>query len=188
MTSDQIMIAITAVYCIATILICVFNYRSAREIRDQTREQRRQFTETNRAVVDLTLVSVRGGLLCLQVRNTGRKIARNVQIKINKEFNDSLENEYLKNAFMNMQDSKFNLGIGEKWLSAIGTSSITSRLSPQMTATVKYDGEDGEYESRTIMDLSSYRWMLIYDSNEDEIRMHLKEMAEAVKEISRKHK
>lgn len=53
--TDWIMIAITAVYVIATIFICIFNYRSAKATREQLAESKRQFEENNRAFVTVPL-------------------------------------------------------------------------------------------------------------------------------------
>ena len=55
--TDWIMIAITAVYVIATIFICIFNYRSAKATREQLAESKRQFEENNRAFV-LSLIHI----------------------------------------------------------------------------------------------------------------------------------
>lgn len=46
--TDWIMVCITAVYVIATILICLANMRSAKATRDQLAESKRQFEETKR--------------------------------------------------------------------------------------------------------------------------------------------
>ena len=66
--TDWIMIAITAVYVIATIFICIFNYRSAKATREQLAESKRQFEENNRAFVTVTFETIRGSLLVLQKR------------------------------------------------------------------------------------------------------------------------
>ena len=46
--TDWIMVGITAVYVVATIVICWFNGKSARASRAQLEESRRQFEETKR--------------------------------------------------------------------------------------------------------------------------------------------
>lgn len=46
-----LMVVITFVYVIATIMICIFNGRSAKETHEQVSESRRQFEETKRLSV-----------------------------------------------------------------------------------------------------------------------------------------
>lgn len=46
--TDWIMVAITAIYVIATIVICVFNYKTAKAASMQIQESKRQFDETRR--------------------------------------------------------------------------------------------------------------------------------------------
>ena len=73
--TDWIMIAITAVYVIATIFICIFNYRSAKATREQLAESKRQFEENNRAFVTVTFETIRGSLLVLNIHNHGHQVA-----------------------------------------------------------------------------------------------------------------
>ena len=75
--TDWIMIAITAVYVIATIFICIFNYRSAKATREQLAESKRQFEENNRAFVTVTFETIRGSLLVLNIHNHGHLSAGN---------------------------------------------------------------------------------------------------------------
>ena len=46
--TDWLMVGITGIYVIATIVICVFNGKSAKATRDQIAESKRQFEETKR--------------------------------------------------------------------------------------------------------------------------------------------
>ena len=54
--TDWIMVAITAVYVIATIVICVFNYKTAKAANLQIQESKRQFDETRRLQVFIFLL------------------------------------------------------------------------------------------------------------------------------------
>lgn len=46
--TDWIMVVITAIYVVATIVICVFNYKTAKAANLQIQESKRQFDETRR--------------------------------------------------------------------------------------------------------------------------------------------
>ena len=83
--TDWIMIIITAVYVIATIFICVANFKSAKATRDQITEQKRQFDETNRAYVTVHFEVSPSKLYTLCICNHGNKIAKGVHL----EFEDS---------------------------------------------------------------------------------------------------
>lgn len=48
MITDWLMVIITSIYVIATILICVFNGKSARATREQIAESQRQYDDTQR--------------------------------------------------------------------------------------------------------------------------------------------
>ena len=85
------MVVLTAVYVIATIAICLFNYKSAQATREQVAESARQFEETNRAFVTVYADFIRNGLFVLCVSNSGNKPA--------KEINVNIGEEYFKNIF-----------------------------------------------------------------------------------------
>ncbi len=53
---DKLMVALTAVYVVATILICYFNYRSANASREQAAEMRRQYDAENRPYITTELI------------------------------------------------------------------------------------------------------------------------------------
>ena len=46
--TDWLMVGITFIYVVATIFICIFNYRSAKATRDQVEESQNQFYESKR--------------------------------------------------------------------------------------------------------------------------------------------
>lgn len=115
--TDWIMIAITAVYVIATIFICIFNYRSAKATREQLAESKRQFEENNRAFVTVTFETIRGSLLVLNIHNHGHQVANNVSVKINPEFIANVpDKEYL----VKLCESSFTLGVDKSWFVCFG--------------------------------------------------------------------
>ncbi|MCI5733161.1 MAG: hypothetical protein MR296_03960 [Tenericutes bacterium] len=74
---------LTLVYVIATIAICIFNYKSAKATREQTMESKRQYEDLNKAFVIPKITELEGKILCLSFQNIGRDIAKNVEISIN---------------------------------------------------------------------------------------------------------
>ena len=54
--TDWLMVGITGIYVIATIVICIYNAKSANAARKQTEEMQRQFTEANRQIIEVELI------------------------------------------------------------------------------------------------------------------------------------
>ena len=84
--TDWLMVIITAIYVVATIVICYFNGKSAKAAKMQTDEMIRQYNIANRPNVTIHFDIIRSGLMCFIIENEGNKPAHNVSIKINKEF------------------------------------------------------------------------------------------------------
>lgn len=100
---------LTLVYVIATILICVFNYKSATAARKQTEVQIKQFNATNRPNIIPCFTMVEGAMFCLTFKNIGTECAKNLKITINQEWLDCFD-EALKQKEMpgNMRESLKN--------------------------------------------------------------------------------
>ena len=98
--TDWLMVIITAVYVAATIVICVFNGKSAKAAKEQTETARqqidemiRQYNESNRPIVIVRFEIIRSGLLCFVLENIGPVVAEDIKIRINDEVIDNLEKE-----------------------------------------------------------------------------------------------
>ena len=89
--SGFIMALLTFVYVIATILICIFNYKSAKATNDQTREAYKQFIENSRAHIVPKIIELEGEMLCISFQNIGKNIATEVEIKVNEKWLKELE-------------------------------------------------------------------------------------------------
>ena len=86
-----IMAILTFVYVIATILICYFNYKSAKATNDQIEELYKQFIENSRAHVVPKIIELEGKMLCISFQNIGNAIAEEVIIKVNESWLKKLE-------------------------------------------------------------------------------------------------
>lgn len=89
--SGFIMALLTLVYVIATILICIFNYKSAKATKEQTKESYSQFIENNRAHIVPKIIELEGEMLCLSFQNIGKDIATEVIIDVNEKWLKKLE-------------------------------------------------------------------------------------------------
>lgn len=80
MITDWLMIVITAVYVIATIFICIANFKSAKATREQVAEARRQYEEEHRAFISYELIYEHRIWYGLRFTNHGKRVATNVQL------------------------------------------------------------------------------------------------------------
>lgn len=183
--ADWIMVAITAIYVVATILICIFNYRSARATREQVSEMQRQFEESNRAFVTVTFEIVRSGLAVLHIENHGKRVANNVRINIDKTFVDNVQDEEDKKRIIKLNNSAFSLGIGQSWYICIGSHLQLEQMGKKLLhINISYSDNNADYEEKTDIDLIQFFWALIYDSPLEDIYQQAKDTNKYLKSIS----
>ena len=85
------MAILTFIYVVATVLICVFNSKSAKATSNQTKELYREFLENNRANVVPMIIVLEGQMLCLSFQNVGKSIATDVKICVKEAWLKKLE-------------------------------------------------------------------------------------------------
>ena len=184
--SEWALVCITAVYVLATIAICFFNYRSAKAIREQVQESKRQFDETNRPNIDVTHEIIRGGLICLKIENTGRKLAQHIRLTINDNFIQCTQGLFGNSFLTELKGSVFSLGIGQKWFIVLcGPQEITRLYANLLEIDISYEADRQTYTGHVSIDFSQYKWTLIYDSPLDDISQHQKKISEALSHIER---
>ena len=181
--TDWIMIAITAVYVIATIFICIFNYRSAKATREQLAESKRQFEENNRAFVTVTFETIRGSLLVLNIHNHGHQVANNVSVKINPEFIANVpDKEYL----VKLCESSFTLGVDKSWFVCFGGTPELGKISNiPLKITICYSDIFSTYSESTTIDLKQYLWSIIYDSPTEDTYQEMKKMTKSIQSMDK---
>ena len=170
--TSWIMIAITFIYVVTTVFICVANLRSAKATRDQLAEQKRQFDETNRAVVEVTVDTIQGAWLGFIFKNTGLKLARDICVSINDAFLEELEGEG-KKLIPELLKSSFILGIGQAYTVAFCNLGEQTSLCNAIV-NVSYRDDKEEYSDEFTFNLSLDNWRLIDTSDLSQIREHLK--------------
>lgn len=189
---DWIMVIITGIYVVATIFICVFNYRSAKATRGQVAESQRQFEESNRAFVTVTFEIVRGGLAVLHIQNHGKRIASNVMIRVDKAFTDNISDGNDRERVEKLNKSVFTLGIGQSWYICIGSHLQMEQMGEEVLhINIKYSDSNSTYTDEISIDLLQFFWALIYDSpledmyqQSKEVNAHLKSIATNLKSSS----
>ncbi len=185
MNADWVMVVMTAVYVIATILICVFNYRSAKATKEQVAEAKKQFEESNRAYVTISMELIKSGLVVLRIANQGNRIASNVRIHINDDFLDCLENKDRDN-MVKLTQSTFSIGIGQKWYLLLDSHIYLDRLAQKnLELFVAYDDIQGHYEDHFSIAFGEYFWTIIYDSPTEDIFQEIKKQTKSLDKLTK---
>ena len=180
--SGWVLVWITLVYVIATIAICVFNFWSAKETKKQTAELKRQFDETNRPNIDVTCKDVRGGLECLKIENTGKKLAKNIKLNINDDFIRCIQDTLGGESLTNLSTSSFSLGVGrELFVVLCGPRDYEKLCAVPLIIDISYEDDRQVYTGHTVIDFSQYKWVLIYESPLGDISGYVKTISEKLK-------
>lgn len=173
--TDWIMVIITAIYVIATIVICYFNGKSAKAAKIQTDEMIRQYQMMNRPNVTIHFDIVRSGLLCFVVKNEGTLPAHDVKIRINQAFIDGMSSSTDKERIEKFCNSRLYLASNQEVFILLGGQLEFSKLAKNVAEIdILYDG----FDEHTTIDLEQYAMLLVYDSPLEDIAQHLKKIKE----------
>ena len=190
--TDWLMVIITAVYVVATIIICIFNGRSAKAAKEQTEtakqqiaEMIKQYNESNRPIVTIRFDIIRSGLLCFVLENIGPVGASNVKVSINDEFIDNLESAEKSTRIREITESVLYLSSHQKVFIFLGGQSLFSKIA-EVKALIDITYGDN-YSEHTEIDLWQYRFMLLYTSELEDISHHLKKIEEESKSYHEKY-
>lgn len=173
--TDWLMLIITAIYVVATIVICYFNGKSASAAKKQTEEMIRQYNLANRPYVTIHFDIIRSGLLCFVVENEGTSPAHNVNVQINKEFINGIDSNEEKERLGEFSNSKLYLASKQKIYILLGGQPSFNKLSENVA---KIDIQYDEYKEHTTIDLKQYGMLLIYNSPIEDISQHIKKIKE----------
>lgn len=182
--SGALTAVLTFVYVIATILICFFNYHSAKESKNQIVEMRQQFEEANRARVIPKLDYIEGMLACLVFQNVGLSFTENIKVDISEEWLKQLEKVQqphkpsIKTAdtLRKLKTTPFFLAPSDKYkyvlcVAADGTGNLEDLLSIPLDITIHYRSGNKDYSDSYHLTFEGNAY-LINDS--DYVRMEQK--------------
>ncbi len=186
--TDWLMVIITAIYVIATILICVFNGKSAKAANEQTQtakkqidEMLRQYNETNRPIVSVRFEIIRSGVLCFIVENIGPLPATDVRINVNEEFITNVEEIDPQARIREATEATLFLAPKQKVTILIGSQvNFTEYAKVKTVFDISYNGL---YHEQTMINLDQYKFMLMYNSETEDIAQHLKKLQEDSKKF-----
>ena len=171
------MIAITTIYVIATIVICISNKRSADAAKEQTKEMIKQYNENNRPYILVKFEIVRSGLLCFVVENVGNMPAIGLEADLCKEFIDNIPDSLMKKRILEFIESK-NIYLAPKqkmYITLGGQKDYNTISAVEAHFVIRYSEK---YENEYYIDLKQYRYMLTYESPEADMALYIKKMYE----------
>lgn len=185
--TDWLMVIITTIYVLATIIICIFNGKSAKASREQaeiskkqTEEMIRQYNLSNRPIVTIRFDIVRSGLLCFIVENEGPLPAHDVVIKFNNSFINNLPDMQVRNRFLELKESRLYLASHQKITLLLDGQPMFSKIAKEKAIIeIEYDS----FIEKTEIDIKQYGVLLVYNSPIEDISQKIKKICEQDKKF-----
>ena len=175
------MVILTAIYVLATILICYFNFGSAKASREQTVEMHRQYEEENRPYITVELIYERKVFYGLRFSNHGKRLANHVRIQLDQAFLDSLNEPSFKAALERTKGKECIIGIGQHYDLYFGTNKFRGNSEKTaLSGQVTYQDGKHTYTETFNIDFDSYATFFSVNSDADDF---LKEMKAQTKEL-----
>lgn len=185
------MALLTLVYVIATILICIFNYKSAKSAKEQTKESYNQFIENNRAHIIPKIIEIEGEMICLSFQNVGKDIAKDVVIDVNEEWLKKLEKTETfpktANSLRILKNKKIFLTIDQQlcygmYIPGNGKDDFSILKEETLIVKISYKTLNKAYYEEFEISLDSYNYLI---NSSDYTRLTKKQIKE-IKNINEK--
>lgn len=164
-----IMALLTLVYVIATIFICIFNYKSAKATKEQTKEAYKQFVENTRAHIIPKIKELEGEMLCLVFENIGKEIATEVEIDVNEKWLKKLEQTKtfpeVANSLRKIKDKKLFLTVNQTMYYGLcvpgnGFDDFKKLGEEELIINIKYKTLNRIFEEKYSIPLNAYNYMV----------------------------
>ena len=158
---------VTAVYTIATILICQANKKSAKAAMEQAQSMQRQTEELIRQYRESTRarIAIRYGWdnavgKYVIFKNVGKKDADDVRVSVCDEFLDALEKECKSSCLITLTQSRIHIAAGQEFPVFVGFASHLEKM-PVKVAEIKvsYTDHGEKCEDCAEIDFSQYGFL-----------------------------
>ena len=180
--ADWAMVVLTAIYVLATIFICYFNYGSTKASREQAAEMRRQYEEENRPYITVELIYERKAFYGLRFSNHGKRLADHVRIQLDQTFLDSLKEPSFRATLERTKGKECIIGIGQHYDLYLGTHKFReNKEKSALSGQVTYQDGSRTYTETFSIDFDSYATFFSVNSADDEF---WKEMRAQTKELN----
>ncbi|GAA6310367.1 hypothetical protein [Intestinibacter bartlettii] len=186
--SDFISIILTFVYVVATIFICVFNYKSAKAAKDQIIESQKQFKENNIAKIIISFEVISYNVYAFVIRNIGNQYATDINVKVNEDLINRCEGD-LKGALNRLNNSTFVLAPKKDFSLVIFPVLCETLFQEKCKFNISYFDSERKINETTIIDLSQYSWASNYKTKEYTYYIEsVKNQKELIKELKEVNK
>lgn len=166
MDPNWVMVFITGVYVIATIAICVANFKSAKASKMQLEVMKKQYEEENRPYVEVELHYERHLIYSLRFVNHGKQTAQRFRVDFNHEFTESLPEPSFRRNIEKQKGKECIIGVGQHYDLFIGSNKLREITSwVPIKGRITYQSNGNLYESDIFIDLENY--MTFFSINED---------------------
>lgn len=184
MEAEWVMVWITAIYVIATILICIANLKSAKATREQVAESKRQYDEENRAYITYAFIYEKKAFYGLRFTNNGKRVAKKVKIALRDAFIQSLTDPQSKDQLMIIAKNECVLGVNQSIDIYFGGKEFRENANKlPIEGDIFYSDGIGEYCEHFIIDFNSYPPIFTVDSEIEDIRQVMKKQTEELAKL-----
>ena len=181
--TDWVMVVLTAIYVLATILICYYNYGATKASRDQAAEMRRQYEEDNRPYITVELIYERKAYYGLRFSNHGKRLANHVRIQLDQTFLDSLKEPSFREMLKRANGKECIIGIGQHYDLYFGSNKFRENTDKYpLSGQVVYQDGERTYKEAFNIDFDSYATFFSVNCDFDDF---LKEMKAQTRELHR---
>lgn len=187
-----IMALLTFVYVVATILICFFNYKSAKATNEQTKESYEQFIESSRAHIVPKIIELEGEMLCLSFQNIGKDIATEVVINVSEKWLKKLEKTFtfpeVANSLRKIKKKKIFLTVDQQLCYGLcipgnGHDDFNVLGTVPLEIDISYLSMGIEYSEHFNISLDGYNFMVNTSDYARLTKKQIKEMRDTNKEL-----
>lgn len=187
-----IMALLTFVYVVATILICFFNYKSAKATNEQTKESYEQFIESSRAHIVPKIIELEGEMLCLSFQNIGKDIATEVVINVSEKWLKKLEKTFtfpeVANSLRKIKKKKIFLTVDQQLCYGLcipgnGHDDFNVLGTVPLEIYISYLSMGREYNEHFNISLDGYNFMVNTSDYARLTKKQIKEMRDTNKEL-----
>lgn len=184
MEAEWVMVWITAIYVIATILICIANLKSAKATREQVAESKRQYDEENRAYITYAFIYEKKAFYGLRFTNNGKRVAKKVKIALRDAFIQSLTDHQFKDQLMRIAKKECVLGVNQSIDVYFGGDEFRENTDKlPIEGDIIYSDGIGEYCEYFIIDFNSYPPIFTVDSEIEDIRQEIKKQTRELEKL-----
>lgn len=183
--TDWMMVVLTAIYVIATILICIFNYLSAKASKEQTQELKRQYSAENRPYITIELIYEHKFFYVLRLTNHGKRVANHVKISFNDAFLDSMDGTEFHAVLKEQNANARIIGIGQHYDLFLATSGDRESLRKvPIQGQIEYSDAESIYCEELCIDFSLWGPIYSVNSDIDDIKKEIEKLPKELSNIS----